>query len=68
MGRSLFSVSPLISPADAMSSAPVRSRMPVQFDGYRALLLKTVHGVQIRSRNDNDLTRQYWAVAWNCWR
>jgi hypothetical protein len=35
----------------------------VKFDGYRALLLKGAQGVQIRSRNDNDLTRQYPAVT-----
>ena len=35
----------------------------VKFDGYRAELLKTAQGVQIRSRNDNDLTRQYPAVT-----
>ena len=31
----------------------------VKFDGYRALLLKTNRQVQLRSRRDNDLTREY---------
>lgn len=31
----------------------------VKFDGYRALLIKNAHDVQIRSRNDNDLSRSY---------
>ncbi len=31
----------------------------VKFDGYRALLLKNGRRVQIRSRNDNDLSRTY---------
>jgi bifunctional non-homologous end joining protein LigD len=35
----------------------------VKFDGYRALLLKDGERVQIRSRNDKDLTRTYPSVA-----
>ena len=35
----------------------------VKFDGYRALLIKSGERVQIRSRNDKDLTRTYPAVA-----
>jgi bifunctional non-homologous end joining protein LigD len=35
----------------------------LKFDGYRALLLKDGRKVQIRSRNDKDLTRMYPAVA-----
>lgn len=35
----------------------------VKFDGYRALLLKNGDHVQIRSRNDNDLTSTYPSVA-----
>ena len=31
----------------------------VKFDGYRALLLKNGNSVQIRSRNNKDLTRAY---------
>jgi DNA ligase D-like protein (predicted ligase) len=31
----------------------------VKFDGYRALLIKNAGNVQIRSRNDKDLTRMY---------
>jgi bifunctional non-homologous end joining protein LigD len=31
----------------------------VKFDGYRALLLKNGHEVQLRSRNDKSLTRAY---------
>jgi bifunctional non-homologous end joining protein LigD len=31
----------------------------VKFDGYRALLLKAGERVQIRSRNDKDLTSTY---------
>ena len=31
----------------------------VKFDGYRALLLKAGRQVQLRSRRDNDLTREY---------
>mgnify|MGYP003694516561 CR=1 FL=1 len=35
----------------------------VKFDGYRALLLKNGERVQIRSRNDKDLTNTYPSVA-----
>jgi bifunctional non-homologous end joining protein LigD len=35
----------------------------VKFDGYRALLLKNGKHVQIRSRNDKDLTSTYPSVA-----
>lgn len=35
----------------------------VKFDGYRALLLKSGTEVQIRSRNDRDLTAAYPGVA-----
>lgn len=35
----------------------------VKWDGYRALLIKDHADVQIRSRNDKDLTRMYPAVA-----
>jgi bifunctional non-homologous end joining protein LigD len=35
----------------------------VKFDGYRALLLKNGSHVQLRSRNDKDLTRAYPSVA-----
>lgn len=35
----------------------------VKFDGYRALLLKTGERVQIRSRNDKDLTSTYPTIA-----
>ena len=35
----------------------------VKFDGYRALLLKNGTQVQIRSRNEKDLTRSYLSVA-----
>jgi DNA ligase D-like protein (predicted ligase) len=35
----------------------------VKFDGYRALLLKNGDRVQIRSRNDKDLTRTYPTIA-----
>jgi bifunctional non-homologous end joining protein LigD len=35
----------------------------VKFDGYRALLLKDGKHVQIRSRNDKDLTSTYPSVA-----
>jgi bifunctional non-homologous end joining protein LigD len=35
----------------------------VKFDGYRALLLKNGDHVQIRSRNDKDLTSTYPSVA-----
>lgn len=35
----------------------------VKFDGYRALLIKSGDAVQIRSRNDKDLTARYPAVA-----
>jgi ATP-dependent DNA ligase len=31
----------------------------LKFDGYRALLLKDHHQVEIRSRNNRDLTRMY---------
>jgi bifunctional non-homologous end joining protein LigD len=35
----------------------------VKFDGYRALLIKDADKVQIRSRNDKDLTLTYPSVA-----
>ena len=35
----------------------------VKFDGYRALLLKDDEKLQIRSRNDKDMTRTYPSVA-----
>jgi bifunctional non-homologous end joining protein LigD len=35
----------------------------LKFDGYRALLMKDGKRVQIRSRNDKDLTRMYPRVA-----
>ena len=35
----------------------------VKFDGYRALLIKNGASVQIRSRNDKDLTARYPTVA-----
>lgn len=35
----------------------------VKFDGYRALLIKNARDVQIRSRNDNDLTRTYPGIS-----
>jgi bifunctional non-homologous end joining protein LigD len=35
----------------------------VKFDGYRALLIKHADSIQIRSRNDKDLTARYAAVA-----
>jgi bifunctional non-homologous end joining protein LigD len=35
----------------------------VKFDGYRALLLKDGDKLQIRSRNDKDMTRTYSSVA-----
>lgn len=35
----------------------------VKFDGYRALLLKNGDGIQIKSRNDKDLTSTYPTVA-----
>jgi bifunctional non-homologous end joining protein LigD len=52
-------------------AARVTGRLPegddwlyeVKFDGYRALLLKNGDAVQIRSRNDKDLTNAYQAVA-----
>jgi len=35
----------------------------VKFDGYRALLMKDGERLQIRSRNDKDLTQAYPSVA-----
>jgi bifunctional non-homologous end joining protein LigD len=35
----------------------------VKWDGYRALLLKDHNNVQLRSRNDNDLTATYPTIA-----
>ena len=35
----------------------------VKFDGYRALLLKNGEKLQIRSRNDKDMTRSYPSVT-----
>jgi len=48
-------------------AAQVTERLPedagwvyeVKFDGYRALLVKNGDAIQIRSRNDKDLTRTY---------
>jgi bifunctional non-homologous end joining protein LigD len=36
---------------------------PIKFDGYRALLLKDGDKVQIRSRNDKDLTLAYPSIV-----
>src|SRR5262245_42550590 len=35
----------------------------IKFDGYRALLLKDHERIEIRSRNDRDLTRTYPAIV-----
>jgi bifunctional non-homologous end joining protein LigD len=35
----------------------------LKLDGYRALLLKDRYRVEIRSRNDKDLTRMYPTIA-----
>jgi bifunctional non-homologous end joining protein LigD len=35
----------------------------VKWDGYRALLLKDHHHIQLRSRKDNDLTGTYPTIA-----
>ena len=35
----------------------------VKWDGYRALLLKDHHHIQVRSRKDNDLTATYPTIA-----
>jgi bifunctional non-homologous end joining protein LigD len=35
----------------------------VKFDGYRALIIKSLDAVQIRSRKDNDLTRTYPGIS-----
>jgi bifunctional non-homologous end joining protein LigD len=35
----------------------------VKFDGYRALLLKSGDRVELRSRNNKDLTRTYPMIA-----
>jgi bifunctional non-homologous end joining protein LigD len=35
----------------------------LKFDGYRALLLKDATRIQVRSRNDKDLTRMYPAIT-----
>ena len=35
----------------------------LKWDGYRALLIKDGEDVQIRSRNDNDLTAMYPGIA-----
>ena len=35
----------------------------LKVDGYRALLIKNGNRVEIRSRNDKDLTRMYPTVA-----
>src|SRR5260370_30269714 len=34
-----------------------------ELDGYRALGIKTAASVQLRSRNDNDFTQRYLAIA-----
>jgi bifunctional non-homologous end joining protein LigD len=55
---------------EAMALLPVR-QLPqgaewlyeVKLDGYRALILKSGEQVEIRSRNDRDLTRSYPRVA-----
>jgi DNA ligase D-like protein (predicted ligase) len=35
----------------------------LKFDGYRALAIKTGRTIQLRSRNDNDFSRRYPALA-----
>ena len=35
----------------------------LKFDGYRALGIKTGGTIQLRSRNDNDFSRRYPAIA-----
>jgi ATP-dependent DNA ligase len=35
----------------------------LKFDGYRALAIKTGGKIQLRSRNDNDFSRRYPAIA-----
>jgi bifunctional non-homologous end joining protein LigD len=47
--------------ADVVSQLPEGDdwMYEVKFDGYRALVIKNGHRVQLRSRNDKDLTRTY---------
>jgi DNA ligase D-like protein (predicted ligase) len=42
---------------------PERWEYQLKFDGYRAIAFKTGGTVHLRSRNDNDFTRRYPAVA-----
>ena len=35
----------------------------LKFDGYRALAIKTGGKIQLRSRNDNDFSLRYSAIA-----
>jgi ATP-dependent DNA ligase len=38
-------------------------RKRIELNGYRALPIKTAGRVRLRSRNDNDLTQRYPAIA-----
>jgi len=51
--------------AQAVAALPEGSdwAYEVKFDGYRALLLKDAQRVELRSRNDKDLTRTYPALV-----
>jgi bifunctional non-homologous end joining protein LigD len=51
--------------ADAVDKLPEGGEWmyEVKFDGYRALVLKNGPSVQIRLRNDEDLTSTYSSVA-----
>jgi hypothetical protein len=40
----------------------------IKFDGYRALAIKTVGKVHLRSRNDNDFTVRYPQIVKGCHR
>ncbi|MEO6235372.1 MAG: non-homologous end-joining DNA ligase [Vicinamibacterales bacterium] len=71
MRRAARTTSPARARFVAPMAARVTDRLPegddwiyeVKFDGYRALLIKSGAEVQIRSRNDKDLTARYPGVA-----
>ena len=52
----------LLLPADALPEGDAW-QYELKFDGYSALAIKTGGLIQLRSRNDNDFSRRYPAIA-----
>src|SRR5262245_9304339 len=53
----------LLLPTDKLPDDPSRWEHQLKLDGYRAIAFKSDNKIQLRSRNDNDFTRRYPAVA-----